>query len=191
MLARNKIAVILSLGLILGVTLGLIILRADQTLLSFPNDILSREGPYLQTGAPAVGKLAPDFEARDLSGNAVTLDQFQGKNVLLNFWATWCGPCRVEMPLLEALHISGSQEVQILAVNSGESENTIRQFADELGLTFTLLVDPDGAVRSDYLVIGLPVSVFINKEGIITAQHIGAMTEEQLMGYLKLLGVQN
>jgi thiol-disulfide isomerase/thioredoxin len=191
MAARVKFAVILSAGLLFGMTIGLIILRADPELISNGVGFSSSAAPYLQSGAPVVGKPAPNFEAVDLAGNVVTLDQFRGKNVLLNFWASWCGPCRVEMPLLENLQAAGNQDLEILGINGGESVNTVQRFADEVGLSFRLLLDPHGDIRAEYLIIGLPVSIFIDKEGLVAAEHIGAMTEKQMMGYLTLLGVEN
>lgn len=136
-------------------------------------------------GAPAI-----DFALQDVDGGEVRLQDYRGQTVLLNFWATWCGPCRLEMPLFESRYRWLQDDgFVVLAVNAGESEAQVEQFRDELGLSFPVLLDPGGEVQRDYRVRGYPTSVFIDREGIIQAIHLGILSEGQLDGYLQEMGV--
>lgn len=140
--------------------------------------------------APVLGSLSPEFELLDLAGDRVKLSDFIGEPVVINFWATWCGPCRIEMPALEArfkeYEASG---LKILAVDFDESEEKVRKFGDEFGLTFTILLDPGANVQKLYRIRAYPTSFFIDREGVIQVQHFGAMTEEQLDANLAQIGI--
>ena len=140
--------------------------------------------------APVLGSLSPEFELLDLAGDRVKLSDFIGEPVVINFWATWCGPCRIEMPALEArfkeYEASG---LKILAVDFDESDEKVRKFGDELGLTFTILLDPGANVQKLYRIRADPTSFFIDREGVIQVQHFGAMTEEQLDANLAQIGI--
>ena len=123
------------------------------------------------TGAPRAGDLAPDFRLQDLDGRTVTLSGLKGKPVLVNFWATWCVPCRQELPLLfDAAHAHEAQGLQVLAIDWGnESAPTVRSFWNGLGLPGSPLLDPQGTAARAYGVglktTGLPVTVFIDRQG--------------------------
>ncbi|MDA1241296.1 MAG: redoxin domain-containing protein [Chloroflexi bacterium] len=121
---------------------------------------------------PAIGEPAPDFllETPGTHG-LVRLSDLRGQPVLLNFWATWCGPCRTEMPDLQVAH--DTEGVVVFAVNSQEPDAAVTRFVEEFGLSFPTAIDRDGAVREHYGVIGLPATFFIDPEGILRARNFG------------------
>lgn len=120
-----------------------------------------------------MGGPAPDFELPVLDGPAVSLQDFRGRFVLLDFWATWCGPCRQSMPLLEELQNEHRDELVLLAINLNESDEAVRQFLDREGLNVTVLMDRDGAVGRAYGVTGIPTQVLINPQGETAYRLVG------------------
>ena len=129
----------------------------------------------------SVGSPAPDFHAATLDttvpARTKTLADYRGQVVLLNVWATWCGPCRVEMPSIEALHRAyGPQGLHVVAVSIDDSgqEKTVRDFVRELGLTFEILHDPSGAIQKSYQTTGVPETFVIGTDGTIRKKLIGA-----------------
>ena len=120
------------------------------------------------------GTAIVDFELQDLAGVSRTLAGFNGKVVFLNFWATWCGPCRHEMPSMERLYRNlKSKGLEIVAVNLQEDEKTVRRFVDEYGLTFPILLDRTGRVGSTYGARSIPMTYIIDREGYVVAGTIG------------------
>jgi peroxiredoxin len=117
----------------------------------------------------------PAFALPDLAGKTVRLADFRGKLVFLNFFATWCGPCRDEMPAMERIHQAHkAQGLVVLAVDAQESVKAVRAFREELKLTFPTLIDADGVVSLKYGVRALPVSFLINRDGFIRWRAIGS-----------------
>jgi peroxiredoxin len=146
-------------------------------------------GTVVSKIAPEIGAQAPDFALRDLEGNEVRLSDFRGRTVLLTFWATWCGPCRMEMPTFEGRY----QELKddgftVLGLNYDEPIEDLSAFRDELGLSFPLLLDPGGNVQRLYRIHGYPSSIFVDPQGVVRVVHIGLITESQLRDYLVELG---
>jgi peroxiredoxin len=139
--------------------------------------------------APEKNQMVTDFSLTELSGSEIRLEDLKGKLIVLNFWASWCVPCREEMPLLEKYFQQYPDGLQIVAVNDGETEAVVRAFADELDLTFPILLDPKSEISRQYNVLGLPSTFFIDEEGIIKFQHTGILTEDQLLKYLNELGI--
>jgi peroxiredoxin len=175
--------IILPVGVGIGLVVGLVLLPAGFI------DITAQDG-ILQV-APIVGSLAPDFELSDTLGNTIRLSDHQGQVVLLNFWATWCVPCRVEMPALQVrFEAHESVGLAILAIDFDESAEQVGDFGREFDLTFPLVLDPGGVVQQLYRVRGYPTSVFLDEQGVIRALHIGVMTESQLDGYLREAGLE-
>jgi len=118
---------------------------------------------------------APDFALEDLSGERVSLKSLGGKVVFLNFWATWCIPCRQEMPAMEKLHREFKKAgLEVVAVNFRETRKEVRKFFDELGLTFTSLLDKEGKVSEEYGAWSLPLSYFINRKGEFVGKAVGS-----------------
>ncbi len=129
-----------------------------------------------QLPAPAVGHPAPLFETALLSGERFSLAAQRGTPVVLNFWATWCGPCRNEMPALERAAQRYAGHVDFVGVDEGEDAPTIQAFVDELGLTFPIALDQKQAIGADlYNVNGLPTTYFVDAEGTIRRIWMGEM----------------
>ncbi len=131
--------------------------------------------------APEVGRLAPDFTLIDLGGNQVSLSDFRGKTVFVNFWATWCPPCRAEMPEIEAVHQEYKDKgVVVIGVDILETEDEVSQFVQRGGYSWTFVIDTSGEVSANYRITAIPTSFFIDREGIIQAVAIGAMTKRAM-----------
>ena len=114
---------------------------------------------------PALSR-APDFNLRDANGGSASLSGYRGNLVLLNFWATWCGPCREEMPSMEQLsRYFGGQGLAVVAVNQKESAALVNKFMRSHGLSFTTPLDPDGRVAASYRVYGIPITYLIDANG--------------------------
>ncbi len=140
--------------------------------------------------SPSIGLPAPDFTLTSLEGKKVRLSDLQGKIVLINFWATWCAPCRLEMPLIEERAERYSSQLAVLGVNFDEPQDQVQSFVDELGLRFDVLLDPGAQVQDLYQVRGYPTSLFVDEAGIVRFIHIGFLSEEQMDRYLRDLGVE-
>ena len=122
-----------------------------------------------------ISNLAPDFQLQTLTGQTVSLSGLRGKPVLINFWATWCPPCKAEMPYLQQVHDSWSAKgLVLLAVDIGENSGTIEKFMTELNLSMTVPMDTDKKVAKAYGITAIPTSFLIDKDGIIRAKIIGA-----------------
>jgi peroxiredoxin len=126
-----------------------------------------------------LGSLAPPFEAATLDSlpSTRTFDDYRGKVVLLNVWATWCGPCIVEMPTIQKLHeeFAGTDlEIIAVSVDQPNTENAIRAFVREYGLTFDILHDPENDITRAYQVTGYPATFVIGRDGVIRKKVIGA-----------------
>jgi peroxiredoxin len=120
------------------------------------------------------GKAAPDFTLPSIDGQQVSLQQYRGKVVFLNFWATWCIPCREEMPGLEQLHQKYQSEgLVVLAIDLKESAEQVKTFFQKHGLSFPSLLDQQGSVFRDYLVAGMPTTYLIGRDGKLFARGIG------------------
>jgi len=132
---------------------------------------------------PAVelGHYAPDFTLSTLDGDTISLSDLRGKVVLLNFWASWCAPCREEMPLLQAAHNAYSDgDLIVLGVNMGEETRRVVAFASDLALTFPVFPDEETSVGTLYRVRGAPTTYFIDREGIVRQRYVGPLTTGML-----------
>ena len=199
---RNPVILILGFA-VLGIAAGLILFGgslfggeatvdvAESSILEQvselePADPAINQIPGGSLGGLEVGEAAPDFTVQDLDGNAVKLSDYRGKPVILNFWATWCAPCRVEMPEFQAVY-EKNQDIglEILAVNRDETREQVVDFFDEFGLTFTPLLDQGALVAEQYQVFNMPTTYFLDENGVVTAVHRGPLVSSQLDGYLE------
>ena len=174
---------------------------SQESLSETDGTVLDQAGalPEVETGSQSVpgdssqdngldiGDVAHDFELVDLDGSLVRLSDFRGQPVIVNFWATWCAPCQLEMPEFQTA-FEGHQEdgLVILALNQDEPVDRAREFFyDEMGLTFTPLLDDGSTVYTSYTNFSvLPTTFFIDREGIVTGVHRGPLTESLIAGYL-------
>jgi len=134
-------------------------------------------------------RAAADFTLTDLNGNSYTLSQLKGKVVVVNFWATWCPPCRKEMPDLDALYNQFKDKGLVILAISDEKDDTVKKFIDEKKYTYPILLD-HGTVHKLYEVGGIPKSFIYNREGKMVAQTIDMRTRGQFLEMLKQAGIQ-
>ena len=127
-----------------------------------------------------VGNKAPNFILEDLDGKKVSLWEFAGKkSLILNFWATWCPPCKQEMPLLQKYYEKNKDNIEIIAVNMQEDPKIIKNWANSFNITYPILPD-SGSVKEVYQVIAKPTTYIIGKNGIIHKKKLGQLTEDEL-----------
>jgi peroxiredoxin len=130
-----------------------------------------------QPACPQLDMPAPDFTLQDLNGTEVNLSDYLGKNVILNFWATSCGYCKMQLPYLEEVYKKYSETgLTVLAVNAMESYNRAADYIAKQGYTFPVLLDSNGAVNQLYCVPALPATMFIDSEGIVRFARLGAFS---------------
>jgi thiol-disulfide isomerase/thioredoxin len=130
----------------------------------------------------SIGSKAPDFELYDLDGVVHKLSDYKGQPVVLNFWATWCGYCRVEMPYFEEVYNEWKDDDLILfAVNVGESSSLAQSFMDYYGYTIPVLLDSAKTVNRKYAVSGYPTTYFIDEDGIIQDRVPGAFPDMETL----------
>lgn len=155
---------VLMLGPLLGLLLGLVGCEAANV-----------------RRAPEVGARAPEYAARSLAGDSASLAAHEGEVVLLNVWATWCLPCREEIPALQRLHERfGDEGLRIVGVSvdaRGEEAN-VKEFARTFGVTYDIWLDPAEQVISAFRVIGVPTTYLIDRDGIVRWKHIGPVRDD-------------
>ncbi len=135
-----------------------------------------------------INEKAIDFTLKNLNGKEVSLSDFRGKNVYVNFFATWCPPCRAEMPDIEKMYQKyKDNDFVVLAVDLGEYSDTVKSFFETNNLNFPTVLDSDQMVASQYNISAIPVSIFIDKQGNIVAKKVGAMTGGEMELYIKML----
>ena len=143
------------------------------------------------TVAPRVGALAPDFTLPTPYGETVKLNELRGQPVLVNFWATWCPPCRRQMPYLQAAFEEKGQEVKFIAINVGEGSGTVRQYIDYTGIGFTVALDRNRAVASAYNIRIYPTTFLVDEKGVIKHITLGAFrSKNEVMAVLEGLWEQ-
>ncbi len=180
---RKTIALMLgclSAGVLIGLGIAFFVLFTS-----------GRGAPVLvgeRSSLPSKGMPLADFELKDLDGNAVKLSQFKGHPVLVNFWASWCAPCKEEMPLLQYSRETYADLV-VVGVNEQEPLSVVKDYISENNLSFLFLLDENGEIGGDFHVRALPTTFFLDANGVLQAQHIGSLNAQQLNGYLTKIGV--
>jgi DsbE subfamily thiol:disulfide oxidoreductase len=136
-----------------------------------------------------VGQPAPDFSLSDLDGAKHQLTEYKGRVTFVNFWATWCGPCRVELPTLEKFMAQqGDKGAMVLAVNAGETTDQINSYFKENGISgLNVLLDANIEVYTAYGINALPTTFVVDQQGVIRFRHFGMLREEDIKGYMDKL----
>lgn len=146
-----------------------------------PDPAANAELGMLQSGAAVAGARAPDFLLKDLDQNPVRLSDFRGSPVVLNFFASWCGPCLIELPLLQAAHLNAADRSYVIfGVATQDSRGAIEVLADDMQLTFPIVIDGDNSVTRAYRVIGPPYTFFIDANGVVMDVIPGALKQDRL-----------
>ena len=171
--ARSGLIILIPLAIAL---LGLLVVQACAV--SFQSTTSDKQGATIGVN---VGELAPDFTLVDLDDNQISLSDFRGETVFVNFWATWCPPCRAEMPEMESLYQENKDKgVVMIGVDIQEAKEEVLQYVYENGYSWTFVLDTSGEVSASYKVAAIPTSFFIDREGIIQAVNIGTMTKRAM-----------
>jgi len=152
--------------------------------------VSSQTGGFDIGTQPQTGRLAPNFQLEAVNGGQVSLTDFRGKPVLVNFWAVWCGPCLQEMPIIQDRFQKYYPDLVVLAVEEGESLAGLRDFVEKEGFTFLVLAGSDAIARR-YGIRAFPTSVFIDADGVIRSIVIGGMSGSELDAELVKIGVGN
>jgi len=163
----------IKIDLILASTaLALLLLGCQQTA-PHPN---AGATPIAQEESPRIGYLAPNFRLTNLKGEDVSVAGLAGKVLFINFWATWCTPCKAEMPSMELLYQDYKDKgFEMLAVSSDmEGASVVQPFVQELALSYPVLLDPDFHVDDKYLIQSVPTTILVDKNGVITHRMVGA-----------------
>lgn len=139
----------------------------------------------LMISSGGLASAAPDFAATTLTGQDVRLSDYRGQVVMLNFWATWCPPCRAEMPGIQAAYAERQDEgFTVLAINNAETPAQIQPFAQSLGLQFPIVLDTSSQLQRTFGIRGYPTSIFVDAQGAVYATHPGFVSETDLEAYI-------
>ena len=139
--------------------------------------------------APVAGHPAPSFELKNLDGEVVRLSDFVGTPVIVNFWATWCGPCRAEFPDFQRTAVDNADGLVIIAVNhtTADQPSLVDDFVQEMGATFPVVLDENGEVVEAYKILGLPTTIFIDRNGIVNEVFTGPINQAYIEAKLSEL----
>jgi len=176
----KKIWKVIILVLVAGIMTGDLILDYRTQAQAHPQDNKAAELLGLSVGI-AVGELAPDFSGTTVDGQTITLSDLKGKLVLVNVFASWCGPCRIETPhLVEVYNELDRDRVEFIGLNLQETPEAVEFFKDEFSINYPLVLNERGDLTNIYSPIGLPTTWFIDRDGVIRFRFSGALTKEAL-----------
>ncbi len=143
--------------------------------------LIFRSSPVQTVVPPQIGVTLRDFTLEDVNGETVRLSDYKGKHVLINTWATWCPPCKAEMPLLNQYYQAHAAEgFVILAINAGDTQAEAAAFASQNDLRFHVLLDPGTQLLNQMAIHSFPTSILIGRDGVVKAIHIGLFTQESI-----------
>lgn len=184
---RSPALVLIVITSLVGVGIAATIILADQRQAATQPEIVEQPSAVSLINQPA-----PDFTLTNLAGDTVSLADMRGRVVFLNFWATWCGPCRREMPAFDAFMAEqaelGDAGAIILAVNDGETPEQITAFFEEIGIAgIPVLLDRASAVRQRYSVFAMPTTYIIDANGVVRNVKFGEIFPDDFEGYLAQL----
>lgn len=157
----------------------LAIIAASIAIIGFKNPKYTANAIRSENVGTSIGEFAPDFELESIAGGKAKLSDFKGKAVILNFWASWCTPCKEEMPLFENIYRS-DLDIVVIGVNLQENRKNVVDFIEKFDMSFPILLDPNSEVKGLYNVFTQPVTYFINKEGKIIDKKFGPLTDEEI-----------
>ena len=143
----------------------------------------------VESGSVSVNSTAPIFSLPNLTGARVKLDDYLGKVVIVNFWATWCAPCKEEIPFLDEFSLEHPDTIAILGIAVSDSEESVRSFIEQINVSYPILIDETGVVGSTYHVVEYPTTYFVDATGIIRGKYIGLMTPRILQQNMIPLGI--
>ena len=180
---------------VVAVVVAVALFAGAYFLYDYLSDRVDVEDPTLTETGETTGEIeednkfaAPDFNITDADGNTVSLSDFKGKPVVLNFWASWCDPCKSEMPHFEAAYKADTDvEFMMVNVTSGDTKRNAEKLIADKGYTFPVYYDVDGTVSKTYAASPLPTTYFIDSEGYFVTYAVGALSAERLDAYLDLL----
>ncbi len=168
----------------LGIALAAVALVSFLSLQADRTQAQTESGPLASLRANPPGTatmLMPELTLMTVDGRELDLTELKGKAVLVNFWATWCPPCRLEMPDLEAFYQQNQADgVVVIAINAGEPAGMVDSYVDELGLSFDVLLDPTMQSMHAFRVASLPTSFFVDRDGVVRTRFAGALTLQQM-----------
>jgi peroxiredoxin len=143
--------------------------------------LLSSKSPVRSISPARVGTVLSNFKLTDITGKRVQLNDYSGKIVLINAWATWCPPCLAEMPELNAYYQAHRDTgFELLAINAGDSASEAAAFADMAGLSFPVLLDPDTVLLDSLGIHSYPTSILVGSDGVVKTIHVGMFTSQSL-----------
>jgi cytochrome c biogenesis protein CcmG/thiol:disulfide interchange protein DsbE len=170
---------------ILALPIGLLLLGCTEQASPDAESVSQQESSadlgIIQPGSPEPGGQAPDFALRDLDKEIVRLSDFRGKPIVLNFFASWCVPCLLEMPFIQDAHLKAEEGgYVVLGVAVQDSRGALRSLSESMGLTFPMVLDGDNSVGTAYHVVGPPSTFFIDEDGKVVSVVAGTIEEEEL-----------
>jgi len=170
---EKKVLLLILAGLMIGTLLGSMILITGTA---------SRPGPV-------IGTQVDDFSLPGLQNQTIQLSQYRGKAVILNFWATWCVPCKDEMLLLQKYSDQMHSLLVVIGINSSEQAPDVAAFVAANQIKFPIALDLSGEITRKFMINGYPTSFFVDAKGILRDEHIGALRDDLIRGYLQAVGV--
>ena len=166
-------------GLLVGGLLGFLITFGDGIF----HDL------FLNDRIPKIGETLEDFSLSNTDGKQVSLADYSGRPLVINFWATWCKPCVNEIPLLNDIAQEHPNNLQVIGINVEEDLNSVNQFQEKLRIKYPVLLDSDGKVANQFQINGYPTTLFVDADGILREVKIGELDESLLVEYLMKIGV--